>query len=1061
MKNRVEGLVRQYRTARKRRLRFEAMVTALSVLVTGGVFWQLRRYGTAISDAPAAELPENGIPVVETDADPPDGTAGSGMAEEPEDWEAALPAFTDESAQQRIAAIAVSQLGYAEGSGGVLTADDGQTRTGYTRYGAWYGNPYGEWNTMFTYFCMYYAGVEKTEVPYGSGCWAWYETLDSKNMITAGGNEKTGDIIFLDMDADGEPDRTGIVSDTAETEAGLLLSVIEGNCDGAVASRQYLSGIPEILGVLSVGDYVTEDVPEEFPAGEELPAETVTLEYSGETDSGIRVEAQAAAGVFPEGAVMKAADVSDDTAMQAAADAFGGNADIREAVAVDISFYDTDGTELEPAEGASVSVQITLPEEKQLSDGVHTLVHLDDDGESAVIENADVAADGAVFENNSFSVYVISTIRTQDSVPVLSDLDDATHYYFYEDTDFGGNSADQPYIVYVGDTIEIAGDEPLNEDSNWDNAHGDHYLIPDWNYRNQQRVIKDKDGVEHTVYVSRYKAAYPGTVPVISGSDTRYFAVHEPLMVVTAYGDKQRDRIREYLEDRYTGTGVPRMTGTYFGFGLVNKDGYVPNRANRPYYLTYSDSTPNETVTFYIDSYSDQESFKFYNDIGEEITPTVSESQERIGDKYRYTVEFTADKAIVDKISYKEKTINAETGEEVTIPKKRAIRAVFSENNEEFWIRIWGDNDQNDNHADMEIADGGTYTVSSSRYEPDGTCYIDVLYYNANVTWVNDAYVYLYNGSSRHFTSEPPEPTEQYPDPIGDYEKFGEEHGTQYEYTSAWIAFFESAYKSEKHYDSIQAESALFDVNMTLNPQKKLTYKVTNGVLTLVEADENWDADPETREHLIFELNHQDVIDARNKCPLNNGLDFTVKAEFTALEMPVEKEFHDGEIEDQQFSFDVIDLNPTPLTSTREINNQRIADSASCDAEGHAMLTNMRFFEEGDYYFELRERIPEDKKTIVYDEQSYFIRVDVKKDSENDCLIAVPVFLKDNGSGNPASFEVDTDRKSVSFQNYQGYELPATGGTGPLPYLAGGILIISAASVLLLIRRRKEDEADS
>ena len=120
MKNRVEGLVRQYRTARKRRLRFEAMVTALSVLVTGGVFWQLRRYGTAISDVPAAELPENGIPVVETDADPPDGTAGSGMAEEPEDWEAALPAFTNESAQQRIAAIAVSQLGYAEGSGGAL-----------------------------------------------------------------------------------------------------------------------------------------------------------------------------------------------------------------------------------------------------------------------------------------------------------------------------------------------------------------------------------------------------------------------------------------------------------------------------------------------------------------------------------------------------------------------------------------------------------------------------------------------------------------------------------------------------------------------------------------------------------------------------------------------------------------------------------------------------------------------------------------------------------------------------------------------------------------------------
>lgn len=94
----------------------------------------------------------------------------------------------------------------------VLLSDDGTSRTGYTRYGAWYGNPYGEWNTMFTYFCMYYAGIEKDRIPYGSGCWAWYETLSENGMLTPCGNETEGDIIFFDSDADGEPDRTGIVS---------------------------------------------------------------------------------------------------------------------------------------------------------------------------------------------------------------------------------------------------------------------------------------------------------------------------------------------------------------------------------------------------------------------------------------------------------------------------------------------------------------------------------------------------------------------------------------------------------------------------------------------------------------------------------------------------------------------------------------------------------------------------------------------------------------------------------------------------------------------------------
>ncbi|MBQ5339767.1 MAG: CHAP domain-containing protein, partial [Oscillospiraceae bacterium] len=395
MEKRVEGLVRQFKDARRHRLRFEALVTALSVLVTGNVFWQLRRYGTALSESsPETEQPAAGRTLVETDADPPEETARSGIAEAPEDWEAELPVFTDETPQQRIAAIATSQLGYTEG-GEIELADVGTSRAGYTRYGAWYGNPYGEWNTMFTYFCMYYAGVEKAEIPYGSGCWAWYETLSEKDMIAPCGNEQIGDILFFDTDSDGEPDRTGIVSGTEE---GEQLSVIEGDRDGTVAEVQYLRGGSDMLGVLSADAYIPD-----------LPPTVVLIDYSADSESGIHVDAQAAEGVFPEGTVMRAADVAEDEAIQAAQDTLGENAVLRDAVAVDISFCTADGEEIEPADGNAVSVRISLPAEKQLSGDVYTLVHVDDEGEGQLVADAQVASDGAAFIAESFSVYVLTS----------------------------------------------------------------------------------------------------------------------------------------------------------------------------------------------------------------------------------------------------------------------------------------------------------------------------------------------------------------------------------------------------------------------------------------------------------------------------------------------------------------------------------------------------------------------------------------------------------------------------------------------------------------------------
>ena len=91
---------------------------------------------------------------------------------------------------------------------------------------------------------------------------------------------------------------------------------------------------------------------------------------------------------------------------------------------------------------------------------------------------------------------------------------------------------------------------------------------------------------------------------------------------------------------------------------------------------------------------------------------------------------------------------------------------------------------------------------------------------------------------------------------------------------------------------------------------------------------------------------------------------------------------------------------------------------------------------------------------------SHHIYGAVQQPLQQGFLIANVDRLIDNGSGQPETMEVATEQKKVKFSNAK-IILPDTGGTGPLPYLAVGTLLISAAFALPLIRRRKEDECDS
>ena len=150
-------------------------------------------------------------------------------------------------------AIAQSQLGYAESTKNYAVAEDGQTLMGYTRYGAWQGTPYDEWNAPFLAFCLHYAEVEDVPPAGDWGGWAtaWPEAFRTPKDYTPA----AGDLVLFDRDGDGTADRLAIVAEV--TDQGF--TAIEGNAEHAVGQRAYETADSGILGYV-----VLPQGPKEF-----------------------------------------------------------------------------------------------------------------------------------------------------------------------------------------------------------------------------------------------------------------------------------------------------------------------------------------------------------------------------------------------------------------------------------------------------------------------------------------------------------------------------------------------------------------------------------------------------------------------------------------------------------------------------------------------------------------------------------------------------------------------------------------------------------------------------
>lgn len=145
-------------------------------------------------------------------------------------------------------AIARSQLGYAESTRNYAVAEDGQTLMGYTRYGAWKGDPYGDWNALFAAFCLHYGGAEN--IPTDKDCGSWAAALADAFLSAQSHEAAPGELVFFDRDGDGTADWVAIVAEVTAGEEGAPsgITVIAGDADDAVQQRSYALEEPTILG---------------------------------------------------------------------------------------------------------------------------------------------------------------------------------------------------------------------------------------------------------------------------------------------------------------------------------------------------------------------------------------------------------------------------------------------------------------------------------------------------------------------------------------------------------------------------------------------------------------------------------------------------------------------------------------------------------------------------------------------------------------------------------------------------------------------------------------------
>ena len=192
--------------------------------------------------------------------------------ESEDDWEAEIALLEEETSTGRmLAAVAQSQLGYGESQRN-FEVDRYGVRRGITRYGQWYGNPYGDWSAMFVSFCLHYADVD--DLPANAGPESMRLEWEEEDLYRSWEEHepRIGDIVFLLPQPEEDPSEISLLSadqpemlaeeppvfdregDSAAAVAIITdidrygMTIVQGDVDGMVEELWLEADDPAILG---------------------------------------------------------------------------------------------------------------------------------------------------------------------------------------------------------------------------------------------------------------------------------------------------------------------------------------------------------------------------------------------------------------------------------------------------------------------------------------------------------------------------------------------------------------------------------------------------------------------------------------------------------------------------------------------------------------------------------------------------------------------------------------------------------------------------------------------
>ena len=282
--------------------------------------------------------------------------------------------------RQDTLAIAETQLGYAESTKNYVVAEDGETVKGYTRYGAWCGEPYGDWNVMFLTFCLHYAGVEGVPPDRDCGGWvtSWADAFEPAQSHTPA----VGDLVLFDRDGDGTADRAGLVAQI--TDSGF--AAMEGDAEDAVRLLTYGADAPGILGYINL-----PEGPKEF-----------TLTAQTETGITVTITGESASLPYPAREITVTVTEVTDGERRAIRDQILGEeqAEPERSYLLDITLWHGE-EEIEPT--GSVTVTFSGIDTEGLYPKVY---HIDTNAQTATDMEAKTGENGDVtIDTNHFSLY--------------------------------------------------------------------------------------------------------------------------------------------------------------------------------------------------------------------------------------------------------------------------------------------------------------------------------------------------------------------------------------------------------------------------------------------------------------------------------------------------------------------------------------------------------------------------------------------------------------------------------------------------------------------------------